>query len=341
VRKYLGIILIGLAGVAYAGPPGGSFIQNQNVLQQGATFYVSSGTITNLQTTNLKFNDGTIQTTAATGGGGSSSLNVSIGGVTVSSPTSKINFSSFTFTAVQGPNGVSNINVIQVDTSTALINYAWLYNGTKGVWAAQGTNFAFSITSFSDSLPSVFEIGTGVWKTAGNITFTASYGNGPATSGTVSGGTSLTMTNSFQGPTATTSNVNYPGVAGAVTFTLNAAGAAGSASTSITHNFNNDRFWGVSAQSGVYTSTDVTSLAGTDLTNAVANTFTVTPSATQYIVYAYPTRLGTATFTVGGFSGGFNPPQTLSITNASGFTENYYVYRSVNSNLGTTTVTAS
>src|SRR5262245_40368181 len=38
---------------------GGSFIVSQNTLQPGATFYVSSGTVVNLNTTNLKFADGT------------------------------------------------------------------------------------------------------------------------------------------------------------------------------------------------------------------------------------------------------------------------------------------
>ena len=43
------------------------FVQNSNTLQSGATFYVSSGTVTNLQTGTIKFNDGTAQTTAASG----------------------------------------------------------------------------------------------------------------------------------------------------------------------------------------------------------------------------------------------------------------------------------
>src|SRR6266446_4544934 len=47
---------------------GGSFIVNQNTLQSGATFYVSSGTVVNFNTTNLKFADGTTLTTASGGG---------------------------------------------------------------------------------------------------------------------------------------------------------------------------------------------------------------------------------------------------------------------------------
>ena len=106
------------------------------------------------------------------------------------------------------------------------------------------------------------------------------------------------------------------------------------------HNFYNDRYWGVSAVgNGLFVSTDVTAgLGNNELSNTIPKTFTVTPGSTQYIVYAYPSRLGTATFTVGGFSGGFNPPQTLTVTNGSGFAETFYVYESVNKNLGSTTV---
>lgn len=46
-----------------------------------------------------------------TGGGGGSALQVSVGGVQVSSPTSTINFSSNTFTATQSPTGTSNIGI--------------------------------------------------------------------------------------------------------------------------------------------------------------------------------------------------------------------------------------
>ena len=58
----------------------------------------------------------------------------------------------------------------------------------------------------------------------------------------------------------------------------------------------------------------------------------------KYIWYAYPARLGGSMFKVGGFQGGFEPVQTVSFTNDSGYTENYYVYRSTNAGLGTAEV---
>jgi hypothetical protein len=259
-----------------------------------------------------------------------SSVNASTGSAvivtSVSSNTVDIDFSTVS---------VSGFSV----TGSPSVNYSVVWNGSAPEWTPPGGSYAFAIASFSDGEPGTIQIGTGVWVSTGGITFTASYTNGPAVSGYVSNGTGLTMTNSFQGPTASTANVNMPGSPGnSITFTLNAAGAAGSATSSLTHSFNNTRYHGVSTQSGTYSQADVQALASSDLTNSVPITFTVTAGSGQYIVYSYPDRLGTASFTVGGFSGGFNAPQTLSITNASGYTENYYVYRSVNSNLGTTTV---
>jgi len=99
-------------------------------------------------------------------------------------------------------------------------------------------------------------------------------------------------------------------------------------------------YWGLSTVSGTYTEANVEGLTGggSSISNTKGRSFTVTAGSGQYIVYALPTRLGTVTFVVGGFEGGFEAPQTLAITNMNGYTENYYVYRSTNSNLGTTTV---
>lgn len=69
-----------------------------------------------------------------------------------------------------------------------------------------------------------------------------------------------------------------------------------------------------------------------------ARSFTVTAGAGEYIWYAYPTRLGTATFIIGGFEETFSVT-TVARTNAAGFTENYYLCRSANAGLGLTTVT--
>lgn len=224
---------------------------------------------------------------------------------------------------------------------TPITNYTIIYNGTDPQWAPAGTSFDFSIASFGDSLAGNQRIGTGVWKSTGSVNFTASYSNGPPIGSTItfSGWSALPLSFPFTS-VASVANVNYPSVGGTVVFVMSAQKNS-IAMASITHSFNNDRYWGVSSQVGVYVSSNVTTLSNNDLTNSVPNIFTVSPGAGQYIVYSYPNRLGTATFSVGGFAGGFNPPQTLSVTNSNGFSENYYMYRSVNSNLGSTTVTVT
>ena len=111
-------------------------------------------------------------------------------------------------------------------------------------------------------------------------------------------------------------------------------GATATKSVSIT--FCNNIYYGVGAVEGGFNSAFVTSLSK-KLQTSKAYDFTVNPTA-QYIYYAVPTRLGTVSFKVGGFEGGFEAPETVSVTNSSNYTETYYVYRSTNKITGSTTV---
>ena len=67
-----------------------------------------------------------------------------------------------------------------------------------------------------------------------------------------------------------------------------------------------------------------------------AGTYSFSCSENEYIWYAYPSSFGEATFSVGGFSGGFILYDTIDITNMSGHTESYYIYKSNNSGLEAT-----
>jgi hypothetical protein len=223
---------------------------------------------------------------------------------------------------------------------TPTVNQEVVWNGTAAQWTTEGVSYIFSIASFADGQSGTIEEGVGVWKSSGTINFTAGYNNGPPIGSTItfSGWSALPLASPF---TSTTSiaNVNFPSVGGTVVFTLSSTNGTTNATASITHNFNNDRYWGVDTiSSNTYSSADIRALANNDLTNSIPITFTVNPGAGQYIVYAYPARLGTATFSVGGFVGGFLGPFTASVTNGSSYNENYSVYRSVNANLGSTTV---
>lgn len=259
-----------------------------------------------------------------------------------SNVTITTNSTSITINSTGGGGGSSNLDGLTDVTITGpSVNQTLIYNGSQWVNAAQGTSYSFSIASFGDSLSATQEIGSGVWKGAGAITFTATYTNGPPTSSTITftGWSNLAMASPFATKVSAQA-VNYPSVGGSVVFNLNSAKSAESSSTSITHTFVNRIFYGVSTVASGYTEANIEGLAGTDLQDSKSKTFSVSPGASEYIIFAYPTRLGTATFTVGGFAGGFQSPATVSITNASGYTENYYAYRSTNLNLGSTTVVA-
>ena len=103
-----------------------------------------------------------------------------------------------------------------------------------------------------------------------------------------------------------------------------------------------------SKQAGVTTSTRIYYGADTDLSHVTSlqsivsenknRTFTVTAGAGEYIIYAYPKRLGLSEFWVEQFEGGFDPPVEETLTSGSGHSELYYIYKSEQPNLGETTV---
>ena len=122
-------------------------------------------------------------------------------------------------------------------------------------------------------------------------------------------------------------------------FTLSANDGSKSFNKSISFSFLNGRYWGVS-NSTSYDSNFINSFSK-ELSSSRGKTFTVNCGADQHIYYCIPTSFGTATFTVGGFSGGFSKVSTIQFTNIYGYTENYDIYKSTNSNLGSTTVVVS
>ena len=123
------------------------------------------------------------------------------------------------------------------------------------------------------------------------------------------------------------------------TFTLSANDGTKSFTKNISFNFLNGRYWGVS-NSTSYDSVLINNLSK-ELSSSRGKTFTVNCGADQYIYYCIPTSFGTPTFTVGGFSGGFNKVSTIKFTNTYGYVENYDIYKSTNNNLGNTTVVVS
>jgi len=241
---------------------------------------------------------------------------------------------------------ISSVDALNdVDTTTDIPgkNEVLKWNGSGWVPAVYNASFTFSIASFSDAQTSPQEIGTGVWKAIGAISFTASYNNGPADATPYvshSAWSNLDMTGAgYVGPTTNAEAVSYAAVGSYVLFTLHATDGETSPTSNQSVYFYNKRHWGISTTASSYSSADIGGLANNELSNSKAKTFSVTAGVSNYIIYAYPSRLGTSTFYVGGFEGGFEAPETVSRTNDSSYVENYYVYRSTNSNLGLTEVT--
>lgn len=113
-------------------------------------------------------------------------------------------------------------------------------------------------------------------------------------------------------------------------------GATAKKSTSIS--FLNGVYYGVSAEPETYDSAFILSLTK-KLSSGKVSPIDVTSGAGQYIYYCVPVSMGTCSFNVGGFDGGFILIATVNFTNSKDYTTSYYIYRSDNSNLGTKTVT--
>ena len=101
--------------------------------------------------------------------------------------------------------------------------------------------------------------------------------------------------------------------------------------------FQNGVYYGVSEIPEEVNNTFILSLSRS-LQGSRTKTFSTTSTEGQYVWYAFPSRYGTPVFNVGGFDGGFTKAASISFTNASVYTEEYAVYRSDNSNLGTKTI---
>lgn len=147
---------------------------------------------------------------------------------------------------------------------------------------------------------------------------------------------SLTLDGEMMLPTLAGTTLSGVSISDTKTFTLKATDERGATATKTTSiNFYNRIRYGAAA--------DYTELALSDgvLSNTKGRTFTATAGEGQYIWYMLPKWLGACSFKVGNFDGGFRLLKTELLANASGYTEEYYIYRSDNAALGETTVTVA
>lgn len=101
----------------------------------------------------------------------------------------------------------------------------------------------------------------------------------------------------------------------------------------------NPLYYGITEKTSGFTEADIEGLTNSEITNDNTQVWdAVTAGVDEYLLFSFPKRLGTVSFWVGGFEGGFEDSETVSVTNVNGFTEDYYAWRSSNDNLGETTV---
>ena len=113
------------------------------------------------------------------------------------------------------------------------------------------------------------------------------------------------------------------------------------ASRTLNITFQPRAYWGVAQNKEIYDSADILALSGSALTSTRTRNINVNAGEGEHIIYAIPSNFGTPTFKINGFEGGFVKVGTINFTNASGYSQNYDVYKSVNPNLGSTQVVVS
>lgn len=138
-----------------------------------------------------------------------------------------------------------------------------------------------------------------------------------------------------------TTNENYTSaeIQENTTFKLSVSDGKTSAEDSLDIKFVNRVYWGVAAEPESYDSTFIQTL-DSELLETKEKTFIVNALDNEYIYFAIPVSYGEAIAYVGGFEGGFETPQQITVTNEYNSTD-YYLYRSTNPKLGNTTVVVS
>jgi hypothetical protein len=243
--------------------------------------------------------------------------------------------------------------ITDVNIATVIKGDVLVWNGTEWVGAqSDDTSFTFVFLTFGDNQTGTQLIGSGAWLSIGAGTFTCTYENGPPdhmvvdvvsdfSAGSGWTGDSLEFTSDDKLSQATTEITKYPDdYNDAVTF-YGIAWTLGESDTLTTSvQFRNDTRWGISS-AGTLNDADVNGLAYSDLIEDNTQSFgTLVPGSGQYVILAYPDRLGTLGSTVFRFlnmTAGFSLQDLNPHVNSAGYSENYNVYKSNLANMGSGT----
>jgi len=236
-------------------------------------------------------------------------------------------------------------------TNSASKNDHLIFNGTNWTSAPEGTTYTFSCTGFDDGLSSGILCGTGEWKAAGAITYSATYDNGPPTTSdikkSINGGAYATM-GVMDGPAYTsgdnTDAVDYPTVDQYIRFRLDSDdGTDSDIDYAGALYFYNYIYYGNSTTGSSFDEAAVEALTGTISPSYTASR-SINAGASNYVVWAYPSRYTSIHANGARFNSvtmPFTAPETVEITNTAGLTEDYKVFASVNTALGNSTLSLS
>lgn len=237
----------------------------------------------------------------------------------------------------QGPPGPgATFPIAAINISVANSGYLHLQEVLDDLLYVDMLINSFGLTNFPGN---VVEIGSSVttlqfgWA-VNKLPTTQTLSGANITTSTVTPGTTTAV--------RTPSPALNPGSTGtSYTFTLTITDGVQTPVRNATLTFLNNLHWGDAVIPGVINSTFVNTLSK-GLQASKVKTFVSNAGVNTYAWYACRSVLGTPTFIANGFQGGFELAAAgVSVTNSSGFSENYDVWRSTNANIGPVTIEVS
>jgi hypothetical protein len=235
--------------------------------------------------------------------------------------------------------GKTYINNVELDVSGITTGQLLIYNGVKltpgTIEVPSASTIPYQNTTYNtvqaalDALlyviPTItsFTNNVNILETGGivnTIIFNWSLGK-PVTGQTINNGIGIIPSG------ITTYTKTGLTISSNTTYTLSVTDGISSTTRSTSVTFQQKLYWGVLPSTSL-TNSQILSLSS-QLSSGRNTTKTFDATGGNYLYISYPTSFGVATFTVYGLVTTFQ--QTIiSFTNSQGYTENYYIYRSLN-----------
>jgi hypothetical protein len=242
---------------------------------------------------------------------------------------------------VNGPPGSNVVSKLQGNLlvlGAPALDDVLTWDGTKLVFGPPVGGVAFNISSFSPTISTLREVG----ESLPTVSFTASYSVLPTGATIYDNQTMLTDTllTPFAAFTKTgpfTKTANGQTVLFALTTTRGVTVKA----ASVTFTWALRRYYGNSSSAGPYDAAFISALAQSSLGTTASTTFTSACGVGEHIYFALPSAYSTPVFYVGGFEGGFELVASAISVTVNGIPTTYDIWRTVQTNLSSTTVTVS